>query len=109
MCLTFPSLKLDADFIVIRYFISCTSADRYHILAGVSSYPEDRDSRFVRNIGAFGANYKTPVSRTRLSELEDFQLNLIEMQFNVLDWIQLTQGRVNRWTAVKTVRKFTVP
>jgi len=49
------------------------------------------------------------VSRIRLSELEDFQLNLIEMRYNIFDWIQLAQGRVNRWTTVKAVKKFTVP
>jgi hypothetical protein len=49
------------------------------------------------------------VFRIRLSELEDFQLNLIEMRCNILDWIQLAQGRVNHWTAVKAVKNFTVP
>ena len=63
---------------------------------------------FFRIIGVFGAHYKMSVSRIRLSELEDFQLNLIEMRYNIWDWIQLAQGRVNHWTAVKAVKIFTV-
>jgi hypothetical protein len=89
--------------------MSCTSVHRYQNFAGIFSHPEDRGSRFVRNIGVFGAHYKISVSRISLSELEDFQLNLTEMRYNILDWIQLAQGRVNLWTVVKAVKKFTVP
>ena len=63
----------------------CTSVDRYQNFAGIFSHPEDRGSRFFRNIGVFGTHYNMSVSRIRLSELEDFQLNLIEMRYNILE------------------------
>jgi hypothetical protein len=89
--------------------MSCTSVDRYQNFAGISFHPEERGSRFVRNNYVFGANCGMPVSRMRLCEVEDFQSNLIEMQCKILDWIQQAQGRVNRWTAMKAVKKFAVP
>jgi hypothetical protein len=89
--------------------MSCTSVSRYQNFAGISFRPEERGSRFVRNNCVFGANNGMSVSRMRLSEIEDFQLNLIEMRYKNLDWIRLAQFRVNRWTAVKEVKKFAVP
>jgi len=109
MCLTFPSLKMGVKFIVILYITSCTSVDRHQNFAGISSLPEERDGKFVRNFCVFGATYKMSVSRIRLSELEHIQLNLVEMRYNILDWIQLARVKVNRWTAVKAVNKFTIP
>jgi len=88
--------------------MSCTSVVRYQNFAGTFSHPEDSGSRFIRNIDVFGAHYKMSVSRIRLSELEDLQLNLIEMRYNIVYWIQLAQGRENHWTAVKAVKIFTV-
>ena len=94
---------------VIWYINSCNSVGRYQNFAAISSHPEDGGCRFVRNIDVFGENYTVSVSRMRVSELDDIQLKLIEIRYKIVDWIQVAQGRVNRWTAVKAVMKFTVP